>query len=240
MLPGVAEKIYGGNKKKTKQKYKRWYLKYVEYGQSEGQNIFVESTACNYFHNMIENKMFSVGSVWSIYVEINNSMQKFHHVKINTWEELRHFLINITKWYIPKKSDIISKEQLHKFLTECFDPFQPEDLLALIVIVLISSRILRNCEVMVIKVSWIKVDTKNERIYVDYKDSTKSRKKGFGFMLPPKTYHWFFTYVRQLSNKKKFSAPLKNTRFIKKLQQKTDDENPEHGSALHEQNFAPN
>ena len=74
MNPGVAEKIYGGNKKKTKQKYKRWYLKYVEYGQSEGQNIFVESTASNFFHNTIERKIFSVDSVWSIYAAINKYM----------------------------------------------------------------------------------------------------------------------------------------------------------------------
>ena len=153
MLPCVTEKIYGDNTKKTKQNYSRWYLKYFAYVQSEGQNIFVESTSCKYFHNMIENKVFSVGSLWSIYVKINKSMRKLHRVKINTWEELGWFLINITKWYIPKKSDVFSKEQLNKVLTECFYPYQPEDILALIVIVLMLSVILRHFEVMVIMVS---------------------------------------------------------------------------------------
>ena len=109
---------------------------------------------------MIDNKVFSVGSVWSIYAAINNSISNFHRVKMNKWEELRRFLININNCYIPKNSDILSKEKLHKVLTECFDPLQPEYLLDLFVIVLILSGLLRYCEVMVIMVIWIKVDKK--------------------------------------------------------------------------------
>ena len=221
LLPGVAEKIYGGNRKKTKQKYKKWYLRYVEYGRSEGQNIFVESTACNFFHNMIERKVFGVGSVWSIYAAINNTMRRLHRVKMNSWEDLRRLLIGITKWYIPKKSDILTKDQLYKVLTECFDPSDPEDLLSLIVCTLMFSGLLRQCEVMEILVSWVKVDSKNQRIYVDYKDSTKSRARGFGFMLPPKLYPFFVSYIRQIMHKKDSPVPLKNTRFLKNFNKRT-------------------
>ena len=51
---------------------------------------------------MIERKTIGVGSIWSIYAAINNSMRKIYRVKMNTWEELRRLLINITKWYIKK------------------------------------------------------------------------------------------------------------------------------------------
>ena len=94
-----------------------------------------------------------------------------------------------------QKSDVLSKEQLYKVLTECFDPSNPDDLFFLIVVIMMPSGLLRHCEEMKILVSWIKVDSKNKNIYVDYEYSTKSCSKGFGFVLPPKTYQWFVTYI---------------------------------------------
>ena len=100
-----------------------------------------------------------------------------------------------------KKSDILTKDQLNKVLTECFDPEVSDDLLSSVIIVLMFSIFLRQYEVIEILVSWVKIDSSKKRIYIDYKDSTKLRVRGFGYMLPPRTYKWFVKYVKQIDRK---------------------------------------
>ena len=50
---------------------------------------------------------------------------------------------------------------------------------------------------------------------MDFKDSIKSRARGFGFAAPPKTYDWFVTYISQIGKKKESKVPIGEKKFLK-------------------------
>ena len=221
LRPEVAEIIHGGGKKKTKSLYKRHFMRYFNYCKSEKQDLLKESTACNYFHDMIQTKKIGVGSLWTVYAAVNSGMKQFYGVKMNKWEELKKLLLSLMKTYILKKSGILTREQLHKVLTECFDASIGVDLLCLIIISLMIAGLLRQTEVFMIEVDEVKLCENTRRVFFEFAHATKTRARGFGFMLPTGTYQWFRSYIRTLAPKKGFTTPLAKTQFLKNHNVKT-------------------
>ena len=115
----------------------------------------------------------------------------------------------------------MSKEQLQRVLTECFDPSVPDDLLAIITIILMYSGLLRQSEVHAIEVKDVKVDRRAKSVAVDFKHETKFRSRGFGFMVPKQAFPWFDSYIRQLAKSKNSKVPLGKTQFLKNFNKTT-------------------
>ena len=101
-----------------------------------------------------------------------------------------------------QKSGILTREQLHKVLTECFDASIGVDLLCLIIISLIIAVLLRQTEVFMIEVDEVKLCENTRRLFVEFAHATKTGNRGFGFMLPTGKYQWFRSYIRTLVPKK--------------------------------------
>ena len=156
-----------------------------------------------------------MGSVWSIYACINSGMRTKYGKRMNKWYELRTMLVNITKYYVPKKSDIISKEQFKTLILLCFDPNDPTDLASIITISLMYCGLLRQSEVHEIRVQDVKVSKTCDNCYVDFARPSKSRARGFGFMLPTFLTPYFKLYCSQLDRSKKPGKPFGETQFLK-------------------------
>ena len=215
MRRDVASRCSSGSKKTTKAKYSLWWTRYVKYSRENDEREDKESTVCHYFHDSLNNRDFGVGSVWSIYACINSGMRTKYGMQMNKWCELRTMLVNITKYYIPKKSDIITKEQFKTLILLCFDPNNPSDLASIITISLMYCGLLRQSEVHEIRVEDVKVSKESDNIYVDFARPTKSRARGFGFMLPTFLTPYFKLYCSQLDRTGKHGKPLKTSQFLK-------------------------
>ena len=97
MRPEVVEIIHGRGKKKTKNKYKSHFKQYVDYCRDEDCDMLQESTACNFFHDAIQRKLFGVGSLWTVFASINSGMKKLYRINMNKWEELKKLLMALKK-----------------------------------------------------------------------------------------------------------------------------------------------
>ena len=208
LRPEVADLIYGGRKKKTKPKYKKYFCKYVEYCREKDISMTEEATSCIFFHDMIKSGYFGVGSMWMVFAAINSGMRRMYKINMNKWEELKKLLIALTKFYVPKKSYILTKDQLFRVLKECFDPNKPIDLLCLIVICLMIAGLLRQTELFMIEVGDVNLCEKTERVFIDFNHPTKSRAIGTnGFVSTSKRSH----------QRKTTQLPLEKPNFVRTL-----------------------
>lgn len=119
---------------------------------------------------------------------------------------------NMTKWYIPKKSEIISAEDFKRLITELLDKTNPFERLTIVAISLMYFGLLRQGEVLVIEIIMVKMDWKREIIRVEFSKWTKSRAQGFAFAIPPYLFPVFERYMRELRPKKRRERFLKNYR----------------------------
>ena len=68
----IWELIENSMKVETKRKYSKYQEMYVDYWKRTNQDPLLEATYCHFFKDAIDNKLFGVGSVWSVYSCINN------------------------------------------------------------------------------------------------------------------------------------------------------------------------
>ena len=141
--------------------------------------------------------------------------KKYENDRMNKWKQLRKMLVNITRYYQPKKSNIISKKDFKDIFTECFDSNDPEDLQAIITISLMYCGLLRQNEVHKIEVKDVKVCETSKNIFIDFGKSTKWRARGFGFMIPSFMYALFKSYIAKLLPAKENAAKFNESPFLK-------------------------
>lgn len=131
--------------------------------------MWKEVTACHFFHDKLDAKVFGVGSIWTVYACVNSGLQKkYDDVDMNSWKQLRKMLVNLTRYYVPKKSNIISKKDFKRIVQECFDSKDPMDLQAIVTISQMYCGLLRQNEVHKIMVKNVKVCTQSKNMYVDF------------------------------------------------------------------------
>ena len=98
----------------TKKKYNRYHKLYDDYCTNSAMRPESENTVVFFFKWHLDKKRFGIGSVWSVYSCVNHLFAKRWGKNLNTFLALRMFLKALTKWYVPKKSDIIKTEDVQR------------------------------------------------------------------------------------------------------------------------------
>ena len=137
------------------------------------------------------------------------------NVRMNKWKQLQKMPVNITRYYQPKKSNIISKKDFKDLITKCFDSNDPEDPQAIITIHLMYCGLLCQNEVHKIEVKDVKVCETSKNIFIDFGKSTKWSARGFGFMSPAFMYAFFKSYIAKLLPTKENAPNFKESPFLK-------------------------
>ena len=209
----VAELAHSGTKKKTRRVYRKHWNLYKKYTASCDGSPTTEINAMHFFVDMLAKKKFGIGSVWSIYACVNNGLQREYGVSANDMKELRKLLVNITKYYQPKRARIIKEEEIKQVFTEVFDPNDDFDLQAIISISLMFYGLLRQNEAHAIKVQDVTVVEEKRIIHVNFPNPTKSRARGFAFTIPTHLYDVYIKYIKQLRAGSR--AELADSQFLK-------------------------
>ena len=76
LRPEVAQKIHGGSKKTTQKAHDRYANLYYKYCEETDQEEWKEVSACHFYHDKLNDGVFGIGSVWTIYACINAALQK--------------------------------------------------------------------------------------------------------------------------------------------------------------------
>ena len=184
----------------TRSKYRKKYERFQEYTNQYGGGQVNETTVCNFFHNMLENKELSVGSVWQMYSAINANTKVKCNVNLNVYKTLRSMLKNITKYYVLEKADILSFSQIKLLLTDLLDMRNDKQLQAIVSISLQYFGLLRNTECRMVEIKDVLI-LEGGGIAVDFAHATKSRARGFAFIAPPWLNLAFTKYIAQLQPK---------------------------------------
>ena len=196
----------------TRKKYRKIWCEYESWCSGKGWAPNKENVLINYMHDQLQDGELGVGSIWNTYSMINSTMRQKFDINCNTWVNLRIVMKNMTKWYIPKKSEIISAEDFKRLITELLDETDPFERLTIVAISLMYFGLLRQGEVLAIDIIMVKMDWKREIIRVEFSKWTKSRAQGFAFAIPPYLFPVFERYMRELRPKKRRERFLKNYR----------------------------
>lgn len=104
---------------KSREKYNCAYNRFMEYRKNKNANSFSETVLMAYFLDL-GSKMKS-STLWSNYSMLKATLAIRHDVDIFKYQKLRSFLKRQAEGYRPKKSKILTKEQVNKFIQEASD-----------------------------------------------------------------------------------------------------------------------
>ena len=80
-------------------------------------------------------------SLWSVFSSINFHMLMNHKVNCNDWKGMNNLMKNVTKWYVPKDSLIITLDQFKDLITNKLNPMKdPFDRITVVFISLMYYR----------------------------------------------------------------------------------------------------
>ena len=201
-------------KESTKKKYTKYQQMYVDYWKKTNQDPLSEATYCHFFKDSIDNKLFGLGSVWSVYSCINHWAAKKFSENLNDFKRLRALLKALTKWYLPKKAGIIKAEDMDRLL-RTLNHDDPYELQTLVWAALSYYGLLRKDEVTCVEVQDVHIDEEKDEIWTEFDRATKTRAEGFSFCLPGFLIPAFQEYIRQLG-----PNPDKKSRFLKNMRSK--------------------
>ena len=68
LRPEVAQRIHGGSKKCTQKLYDHYANLYFKYCEETDQAEWKEVSACHFYHDKLNEGVFGIGSVWTMYV----------------------------------------------------------------------------------------------------------------------------------------------------------------------------
>ena len=218
-VPPISEGARGylvsGNAK-TRKKYNEVWSKYKAWCRNADSKIDEENTLINYMHEVLDKGSVGVGSLWGHYSAINQLLRVEYDKNANAWPRLRKLMKNVTKWHVPKQSQIITHEKLKSLLTEKLSPYKNHfERLAVIAIALMYFGLLRQGEVREIKMENVKLNNDDQTISVEFKKRTKSRARGFSFSIPSYLYDIFKVYINELRPKSRGENFLKNWKLNK-------------------------
>lgn len=72
-----------------------------------------------YFHKL--STKFKPSSLWSKYLMVKSTLQKFYNVVMNKYNRLTAFLSKCSRGYEPNKSKTLETKDVEKFLSEAPD-----------------------------------------------------------------------------------------------------------------------
>lgn len=101
---------------KSKDKYKTAYGKFVTWARSKNIKNYSENCLIVYFQSFQSNK-----SLWSTYSMLKSCLLIYDDTDISKYAKLIAYLKQSTKHLRPKKSAVLSEEQITKFIGEAPD-----------------------------------------------------------------------------------------------------------------------
>ncbi|KAJ8935663.1 hypothetical protein NQ318_012825 [Aromia moschata] len=103
----------------SRKKYETAYEKFLTWRKNSKIKSFSENILLVYFEDI--SKTFKASTLWSQYSMLRTTINIEHNVDISTYPKLRSFLKRMSESYIPKKSKILTAEELQQFLNEAPD-----------------------------------------------------------------------------------------------------------------------
>ena len=210
LKPEVLELITQNLTKNTREKYAKYWKLYESYCQKCGIPEKSEVSVCHFIHEMLDRKIFGVGSVWSVYSCLNWTYSTKYRENLNQYRQLRALLTGLTKHYIPKKSGVISAEKIKELLTKKLSKDDPFELLTIVTVALAYFGLLRKSEILTLEYSDVHLDKKSRLIEVFYDHPSKTRPIGFKYTIPSWLFDAFERYTAQIKDKKPSGRFLKN------------------------------
>lgn len=108
LLPSKSRKVYNDT-----------YNRFMDYCKDKGVSSFSESVLLSYFAQLSERLKCS--TLWSTFSMLKATLTIHHNVDIGKYLKLRAFLKRKSECYRPKKSRVLEREQITKFLLEAPD-----------------------------------------------------------------------------------------------------------------------
>lgn len=105
--------------KKSREKYENAYRRFMDYRMSKNTSSFSENVVMAYFLDLCL-KMKS-STLWANYSMLKSTLALKHNVDISTYSKLRSLLKRQAQGYRAKKSKILTKEEIEKFIQEAPD-----------------------------------------------------------------------------------------------------------------------
>lgn len=104
---------------KSRAKYLQIYNKFLDWRATQNTTSFSENVLLTYFDYL--SKSLKSSTLWSVYSMLKTTLNSNHNVHIEKYTKLIAFLKQKNVGYIPKKSKILTHNQVHKFLNEAPD-----------------------------------------------------------------------------------------------------------------------
>lgn len=105
--------------KKSRQKYEYAYNRFMDYRKNKNTSSFSENVVMAYFLELCS-KMKS-STLWANYSMLKSTLAIKHDVNISKFPKLRSLLKRQSEGYKAKKSKILTKEEVNKFILEASD-----------------------------------------------------------------------------------------------------------------------
>lgn len=122
---------------KSKDRYEKTYISFCEWCKKKKIEGFSENVLLIYFNEMAKGKLSS--TLWSIYSMLKSTLVVKENVDISKYSRLIAFLKRKSVGYRAKKSKVLRREEMNKFLSEA-----PDDRYLLIKVSKIHSRCKKN------------------------------------------------------------------------------------------------
>jgi hypothetical protein len=104
---------------KSVAKYELCYKQFMEWSQENKANSQSENVLLAYF-NMLAKKL-KPSTLWSHYSMLKSTINVKNNVNITNYKKLHAFLKKKSQGYRPKKSKILTSNQINTFLKEASD-----------------------------------------------------------------------------------------------------------------------
>ncbi|KAJ3645940.1 hypothetical protein Zmor_023559 [Zophobas morio] len=99
--------------------YERAYKQFMDWRRERDDNSFSENVLLAYFQRLSKNMKPS--SLWAIYSMLRTTINLKHNIDIKTYTKLCEFLKRMSAGYKPKKSKILTPQQIKEFLSTAPD-----------------------------------------------------------------------------------------------------------------------
>lgn len=104
---------------KSREIYECAYNRFINWCQEKNIKTYCETVLLAYFADL--GKQLKPSSLWSQYSMVKATLSVKHGVEIEKFAKLRAFLKRNSDGYIPKKSRVLTSEQIEQFLRDAPD-----------------------------------------------------------------------------------------------------------------------
>lgn len=104
---------------KSRELYLKTYNLFCDWKTTNGANSFSECIFLNYFNELTKTKKPS--TLWSIYSMLKATVRIKHNIDISNYSKLVTYLKRLSEGNKPKKSRVLSSENIERFLNDAPD-----------------------------------------------------------------------------------------------------------------------